>query len=169
MPRSPIISWLPAQSLRPRCRTVPCRVVGDQESHLSEAPVSLNCLAPQEPNALLEGFCPEPHPDEQIAVSSNGLMLFLRLADIAWLEGAEGSVVLHVGGHKHLRHETLETLVAKLPPGRFLRISPSTRVNVTHISELRPICHGRCAVLLRDGTRLIFVRSHLSARHGEPA
>jgi len=163
MPKTPLASWLPAQLPRLRCRTVPREATGGNELHSSEAPVPLHCLAPQKPNALLEGFCPEPRQDEQIALNSNGLMLFLRLADIGWLEAAEDGVALHVGRHKHLLHETLAAVAAKLPPGRFLRIAPSTLVNVTQIRDLQPMLHGRCAVLLRDGTRLTFLRSYRSS------
>ena len=108
---------------------------------------------------MLEGFCPEPHPEEQIAVNSQGLMLFLRLADIEWLEAADNCVALHVGKETHVLRETLGALVAKLPPGRFLRIGPRTLVNVQQIKDLQPLRHRRCRVLLRSGTRLTFMRS----------
>ena len=108
---------------------------------------------------MLEGFCPEPHPEEQIAVNFNGLMLFLRLADIEWLEAADNCVALHVGQETHVLRDTLAAIVAKLPPGRFLRIGPRTLVNVQQIKDLRPLRHRRCRLLLRSGTRLTFMRS----------
>jgi two-component system LytT family response regulator len=108
---------------------------------------------------VLDGFCPEPHPEEQIALNRNGLMLFLRLADIEWLEAADNRVALHVGRETYVLRETLAALVAKLPPGRFRRIAPCTLVNVAQIKELQPLRHRRCAVVLRSGTRLTFMRS----------
>ena len=116
----------------------------------------------------MEGFCPEPRQEEQIAVNSNGLMLFLRLADIEWLEAVDNGVALHVGKQTHVLHETFAAVAAKLPSGRFLCISPSTLVNLAQIKELRTLFHGRCAVLLRNGARLTFMRSYLLARHVEP-
>jgi len=124
-------------------------------------------VAPQKPEGLLEGFCPEPLQEEQVAVNSNGLMVFLRLADVEWLEAVENCVALHVGKQTHLLRETLATVAAKLPPDRFLHIGPSTLVNRSQIKELQPLFHGRCGVLLRNGTRLIFMRSFLLARYGE--
>jgi two-component system, LytTR family, response regulator len=106
---------------------------------------------------VLEGFCPEPSLEEQIAVNSNGLMLFLRLADIEWLEAAEHCVWLHIGKERHALRETLAAIVGKLPPGRFLRIGPRALVNVRQIKDLQPLRHGRCAVVLRSGTRLAFL------------
>jgi two-component system LytT family response regulator len=108
---------------------------------------------------VLEGFCPESHLEEQIAVNSNGLMLFLRLADVEWLEEADDCVSLHVGKETHVLRETLAAMDDKLPPGRFLRVGPRTLVNVQQIKDLQPLRHRRCAVLLRSGTRLTFLRS----------
>jgi DNA-binding LytR/AlgR family response regulator len=114
---------------------------------------------PQGSDQVLEGFCPEPCPEEQIAVSSGGLMLFLRLADIEWLEAVNHSVLLHIGKETHALGESLAAIVAKLPPGRFLRVGPRTLVNVGQIKDLQPLRHRRCRVLLRSGTRLTFLRS----------
>ena len=132
---------------------------GGHEPHFGRLPLSLKWVAPQESKGLLEGFCPEPSQEEQIAVNSNGLMLFLRLADLEWLEEAEGYVALHVGKETHLLQGTLAAIAARLPSGCFLRIAPSTLVNVQQIKEFQPMFHGRCAVLLRSGTRLTFMRS----------
>ena len=63
-------------------------------------------------------------------------MLSLRLADIGWMESAEEGVKLHVGKHTHRLRDTLAVVAAKLPPGRFLRISRSTMVNIEQIKGL---------------------------------
>jgi two-component system LytT family response regulator len=117
---------------------------------------------------MLEGFCPEPRQEEQIAVNSNGIMVFVCLADIEWLEATDDGVALHVGKETHKLRDTLAAVATKLAPGRFLRISPSTLVNLAQIKELQPMFHGRCRVLLRNGTRLTFMRSYLLPRHGDP-
>ena len=91
---------------------------------------------------LLEGFCAEPRPDEQLAVNSNGRLLLLRLGDIDWLEAAENGVALHAGKETHLVKDTLAAMSLKLPRGRFLRISPSALVNVGQIKGLRRLCQS---------------------------
>ncbi len=116
-------------------------------------------MAPQGLDKVLEGFCPEPCPEEQIAVNSKGLMLFLRLADIEWLEAVDHRVLLHLGKETHVLRDSLAVIVAKLPRGRFLRIGPQTLVNVQQIKDLQPLRHRRCRVVLRSGTRLTFMRS----------
>jgi DNA-binding LytR/AlgR family response regulator len=117
-------------------------------------------LAPPKANDLLDGFCPEPSQDEQIAVSSNGLMLFLRLADIECMEAADNCVKLRVGKQTHRLRDTLAVVAAKLPPGRFLRISRSTLVNVEHIKGLQMMFFGQYEVLLRNGSRLPLTRAY---------
>ena len=116
-------------------------------------------MAPQGSDKVLEGFCPEPCAEEQIAVNSNGIMLFLRVADVEWVGETDDCVALHVGKETHVLRATLGTLVGKLPPGRFLRIGPRTLVNVQQIMDLQPLRHRRCQVLLRSGVRLTFMRS----------
>ena len=159
IPKSPVARWLAARSPRVLGRTTPCERSGGHEPRASQAPDPLKWVAPQKSEGLLEGFCPEPLQEEQIAVNSNGLVLFLRLADVEWLEAVDNCVALHVGKQMHLLRETLAAVAAKLPSDRFLRISPSTLVNRAQIKELQPMLHGRCRVLLHNGTRLTFMCS----------
>src|ERR1035438_1340167 len=49
-------------------------------------------LAAEQLKELLEGCCLEPRQAEHIALSSNGLMIFLRLADIAWVAAVNQGV-----------------------------------------------------------------------------
>ena len=112
------------------------------------------------PNGLLEGFCPEPSQEEQIAVNSNGLMLFLRLADIEWMETADNGVKLRVGKQTHRLGDTLSAVAAKLPPGRFLRISRSTLVNIAHVTGVQRMFFDEYEVLLRNGARLTLMRAY---------
>jgi hypothetical protein len=89
---------------------------------------------PHKPDALLEGFCPEPGSDEQIALNSEGQLLLLRLADVNWLEGAEDRVVLHFGSKSHPLNEPLASIAAKLPLDRFAWVGVSTLLNVGQIN-----------------------------------
>ena len=116
--------------------------------------------APEKPKDLLEGFCPEPSQEELIAVNSKGLMLSVRLADIEWMEAADNCVKLHVGKNIHRLRDTLPTMAAKLPPGRFLRISRSTLVNIEQIKGVQRMLFDEYEVLLHNGTRLILTRAY---------
>jgi DNA-binding LytR/AlgR family response regulator len=156
---SPTARWRATGSARIPGRTLPGKPARCYRPVTSQIFTPFTTVAPQSSIKVLEGFCPEPCPEEQIAVHSNGLMLFLRLTEIEWLEEADDCVALHMDKQTHVLRETLAAIVAKLPPGRFLRIGPRTLVNVQQIKDLQPLRHRRCRVLLRSGTRLTFVRS----------
>ena len=152
--RFPAARWLAARSTRAPSRIRRGAAVGRPEPAARQLAAPLTWPAPQELGRLLEGFCPEPVSEEQIAVNSGGGLLFLRLADIGWLEGTGDGVAVHVGAETHVLRNTLAALAAKLPPDRFLWLSPSTVVNLGQIQELRPLCDGDWRVVLRNGTRL---------------
>ena len=79
--------------------------------------------------------------------------VFLRVADIDWIESARNNVVLHVGAETYVHHETTSGIEARLSPNRFLRIHRSTIVRIDRIKELVPWFNGDYRVTLKDGTR----------------
>jgi len=97
---------------------------------------------------------------DRLAVKTGGKILFLRMAEIEWIEAADNYVNLHLGSEAHLHRETMAALEEKLPADKFMRISRSTIVNIERIKELQPLFHGEHAVILRNGTRLTLSRSH---------
>jgi DNA-binding LytR/AlgR family response regulator len=117
-------------------------------------------VSPNPPGGLLEGFCPESAQEDQIAINAGGQVLFIRLADIVWLQAVENGVELHVGEATHLCCVTLGALAARLPPEQFLHTSPTTLVNCAQIAHLRPVSQGGYDVLLRNGACLPLGRGH---------
>ena len=110
--------------------------------------------------ALLAEMRPEARAADRLAVKSGGRVLFLKLADIDWIEAADNYVNLHVGAESHLLRETMTALEARLDASQFLRIIRSTIVNVERIKELQPMFHGDYAVILRNGSRLSLSRGY---------
>ena len=80
--------------------------------------------------------------------------IFVRIADIDWIESARNNVVLHVGVEKYVHHETTSGIEARLSPNRFLRIHRSTIVRIDRVRELVPWFNGDYRVTLKDGTEL---------------
>jgi two-component system LytT family response regulator len=122
--------------------------------------------------ALLAEMRPEPKPADRLAVKTGGRVLFLKTADIEWIEAADNYVTLHVGPESHMLRETMTALEARLDPAHFMRISRSTIVNVERIKELQPMFHGDYVVILRNGARLSLSRGYrdkLQALLGKPA
>ena len=146
--------------MRPSCRALPHQPARAPKPEARRGPARIKRLAPPKPQDWLEGFGPEPSQEELIAVSSKGQMLCVRLADIGWMEGADDCVKLHVGKHTHRLRDTLAAVAAKLPPGRFLRISRSMLVNIEQIKGLQQMFFDEYEVLLRNGTRLPLSRAY---------
>jgi two-component system, LytTR family, response regulator len=112
----------------------------------------------QQLSALLNELRPTQQSD-RIAVKTEGRVVFVKAADIDWVEAADNYVSLHAGKESHMLRETMTAIETRLPK-QFLRISRSTIVNTERIKELQPLFHGEYAVILRDGTKLTLSRSH---------
>jgi len=102
----------------------------------------------------------KPQFAERLVVKSAGRVVFVKVADIDWIDAAGNYVKLHVGGEGHLLRETMSHLEERLDPKRFLRIHRSTIVNIERIKELQQQFHGDYLVVLKSGQRLTLSRSY---------
>lgn len=102
----------------------------------------------------------KPQFAERLVVKSAGRVVFVKVADIDWVDAAGNYVKLHVGGEGHLLRETMSHLEERLDPRRFLRIHRSTIVNIERIKELQQQFHGDYLVVLKSGQRLTLSRSY---------
>jgi two-component system LytT family response regulator len=98
-----------------------------------------------------------------LAVKGDGRVLFVRTADVDWIEAMDNYVRLHVGRQTHLMRETLSRLEQRLPAQSFLRIHRSTIVNVDRIREVQPWFAGDYVLILGDGTKLTTGRRYRGA------
>jgi two-component system LytT family response regulator len=108
--------------------------------------------------ALLEQARPEAERLTRIPVRIGERVIFVKTAQIEYIEAAGNYVVLHAGKENHVVRETLTALEEKLAPKQFLRISRSTLVNLEQIKELQPLFKGEYAVLLHNGKQLTMTR-----------
>jgi two-component system LytT family response regulator len=97
---------------------------------------------------------------ERLAIRVDGRIIFLKIADIDWVEAMDNHVRLHLGTKVHVVRGTLTNLERRLAAGRFLRIHRSTLVNVNRVVEAQPWFGGDFVLILGDGTRLTSGRSH---------
>ncbi len=58
----------------------------------------------------------------RLAIKGDGRVIFVRTADVDWIEAMDNYVRLHVGRETHIMRETLTHLEQRLPPQSFLRI-----------------------------------------------
>jgi two-component system, LytTR family, response regulator len=89
---------------------------------------------------------------DRLVLKSAGVVRFLRVDEIDWIEGAGVYVNLHVGGKSLLYRSALAQLAASLDPDRFIRIHRSAIVNIDSIVQLNAVSHGEFDATLRDGS-----------------
>jgi two-component system, LytTR family, response regulator len=95
------------------------------------------------------------HPGmRRLVIRMPGRTLFVPYRDIAWIEGADYCVRVHVGRKSHLLRESLRSLAARLDPRLFVRIHRSAIVNVSRVRELRVGDGTEGIAVLDDGTEL---------------
>ena len=107
--------------------------------------------------ALLNDTKPREHLS-RIPVRTGEKVVFVKTAQIEYIESAGNYVVLHTGKENHVVRETLTALEEKLDPKQFIRISRSTLVNLEQIKELQPLFKGEHAVVLHNGKQLTMTR-----------
>jgi two-component system LytT family response regulator len=95
-----------------------------------------------------------PVASERLAIRSGERVLYLRVADIDWVEAADDLVRIHVGKNVHDHRATMAQIEQRLPASRFVRIHRSTIVNLERIREFQPWFQGDWILVLSDGTRL---------------
>jgi two-component system, LytTR family, response regulator len=97
----------------------------------------------------------------RFAVRGEGLIRFIRAADVDWIEAADYYACLHTGSTSHLLRESMSELERRLDPSSFFRIHRSAIINLERVRELRPLAKGDYTVLLEDGPALRISRSRL--------
>jgi two-component system, LytTR family, response regulator len=97
---------------------------------------------------------------DRILLKSSGEIIFLKTAEIDWVEAEGDYVKFHVAGRSHLMRGTMAGLEAQLDPARFIRIHRSTIVNADRLRKLSPSFEGEYAVILNDGTKLRLSRGY---------
>jgi two-component system LytT family response regulator len=92
--------------------------------------------------------------DGRIAFRVDGRVVFLKTADIHWIEAADNYVVLHLPSGRLMLRDTLTAVEARLDPAAFVRVNRSAVVQLDQVKELQPALHGDYTIILRDGTRV---------------
>jgi two-component system, LytTR family, response regulator len=84
--------------------------------------------------ALLEDISQSRRWD-RLAIRDNGRVIFLRPADIDWIEADGNYIRLHAGTKAHLLRETMLGAESRLSEKNFLRVSRSALVNLDRNKE----------------------------------
>lgn len=88
---------------------------------------------------------------ERIIVKSAGQIVFVKLAEIDWIEAADYYSCLHVGAKSHLLRRSMTELENELYGSSFCRIHRSAIVNLSRVRTLKIGPDGEYEVLLESG------------------
>jgi two-component system LytT family response regulator len=102
-------------------------------------------------------------PSELLLIKSRGRLLFLRMAELKWVEAERDYVRLHLEKDSHFIRDTMNNFQRRLDKNGFIRIHRSTIVNVNEICEILPLLGGDYSVVLRDKTQLTLSRRYRSS------
>jgi two-component system LytT family response regulator len=119
----------------------------------------------REVRSLLESLRAARRYPERLVVRVGTKIVFVRVADVDWIEAEANYVRVHSSGRSFLLRETLTHLAGRLPPERFLRIHRSTVVNIDRIKEIHPMFKGTYHIRLHDGTELSSTLTYRDAIH----
>jgi two-component system LytT family response regulator len=103
---------------------------------------------------LARGTPYHAHSLSRIAVKSRGQTLFLKAAEIDWIEAARYYACLHLGGATHIVRRTIQELEQDLDPSTFFRIHRSIIVNLERVRSLELQASGEYEVVLDSNIRL---------------
>jgi two-component system, LytTR family, response regulator len=101
-----------------------------------------------------------PKRVERLAIKNAGEVLFLKIAEIDWIEAADYYVCLHAGSRAHLLRRSLAEVERELEAGMFCRIHRSAIVNLERVRRLETAADGGAEVVLTTGTRLSVSRRY---------
>jgi two-component system LytT family response regulator len=90
----------------------------------------------------------------RILIKSPERIVFLRAAEIDWVEAAGNYVVVHVGSETHITRDTMSAMEKRLAEAGFFRASRSAIVNLQRIRELQPAEAGQYSAVLKSGARI---------------
>jgi two-component system, LytTR family, response regulator len=91
---------------------------------------------------------------ERLAIKNGGEVLFLRTAEIDWIEAADYYVCLHVGARTHLLRRSMADVEKELENASFCRIHRSAIVNLERVRGLETGEDGSAEVVLHTGAKL---------------
>jgi two-component system, LytTR family, response regulator len=109
---------------------------------------------------LAHRLAPKPRTAERLVVRSQGQVLFVKPADIDWIEAAGYYACLHVGSDTHVLRRSLSELERDLEEENFIRIHRSIIVNLDRVRGLELHAEGDYEVVLSSKARLRLSRRY---------
>ena len=115
---------------------------------------------PTQLTALLESL--RQQWPERVVVRSDERFDVVAVSSIQWVESANNYIQLHCGRNHYTMAGTLTAFLARLDPGRFLRVHRGRIVNVQNVVSLHALLGGTFEILMTDGSRFMTGRQFRS-------
>jgi two-component system LytT family response regulator len=101
-----------------------------------------------------------PQSSSNIAIKSNGRILFVDPHDLVVVEAEGNYVLLRQQTGSYLLRESISAIAEKLKPSGFVRIHRSVLVNAAFVQEIQPCNTGEYLLRLRDGREYTVTRTY---------
>jgi two-component system, LytTR family, response regulator len=97
---------------------------------------------------------------ERLVVRCEGKVVFLRTAEVEWVEADANYVRIHAGQRSYNVREKISVFERTLPEHKFIRIHRSIIVNLDAVAEIQNCGNGEHIVVLRTGKELPLGRTY---------
>jgi two-component system, LytTR family, response regulator len=97
---------------------------------------------------------------DRLIIKTGGEVLFLRTAEVDWIEAADYYSCLHVGPRTLLLRRSMAELEQELDPDGFCRTHRSSIVKLDRVRSLKLNADGEYEVLLNNGAKLRLSRRY---------
>jgi two-component system, LytTR family, response regulator len=101
-----------------------------------------------------------PAKSDRFMIKSTGQIVFVKIAEIDWIEAADYYACIHVGQKAHLLRRRMSELEQELDKATFCRIHRSSIVNLNRVRGLELNADGDYEVVLEGGKRLRLSRRY---------
>ncbi len=112
------------------------------------------------PETLLALLCAANRDRDRLIVRSEGKIVFLRTAEVQWVEADANYVRIHAGQRSYHIREKIGAFERSLPEHKFIRIHRSIIVNLDTVAEIQNCGNGEHIVVLRTGKELPLGRTY---------
>ncbi|MCG8307252.1 MAG: response regulator [Cytophagales bacterium] len=98
--------------------------------------------------------------ESRLIVKERGLVKFIPIAEVIWIEAFDYYVKIHLWNQFHLIRESMKKLESKLPANQFTRIHKSSIINKLFIKEIRTAASSDLLITLTNGKKLKVGRTY---------
>ncbi|MCA9757942.1 MAG: response regulator transcription factor [Candidatus Eisenbacteria bacterium] len=103
-----------------------------------------------------------PHLERLLVRGTNGIRV-VSISDVRYLSSDGDYVQIHASHGTELMRSTLQSLVERLDPRRFVRVHRSHVVRIDEVTEVHGAANGDGSIVLRSGEELPVSRTYREA------